>query len=89
MNKSVLLLITRVSFQVSKDDRSDIESSSEEETETPTKDHLKMAVRNNSASPKGENGTNGHFGSKSWNQNHGDSWHSTDLPVPPVLNAKT
>ncbi|KAI7790780.1 ceramide synthase 5 isoform X1 [Triplophysa rosa] len=72
-------LIARIAFKaimrgkVSKDDRSDIESSSEEETEMPAKDRLKMAARNNAVSPKGENGTNGHYSSKSWNQNHGDS----------------
>ncbi|XP_051549342.1 ceramide synthase 5-like isoform X3 [Myxocyprinus asiaticus] len=66
-------LIARIAFKaimrgkVSKDDRSDIESSSEEETETPTKERLKTGT-----SPRGENGTNGHFGSKSWNQNHND-----------------
>lgn len=69
-------LITQISFQVSKDDRSDIESSSEEETETTSKERLKTAARRHLASPRGENGTNGHFGSKSWSQNHSDWWHS-------------
>uniref|UniRef100_A0A8C1YBI9 Ceramide synthase 5 n=1 Tax=Cyprinus carpio TaxID=7962 RepID=A0A8C1YBI9_CYPCA len=52
---------------VSKDDRSDIESSSEEETETTPRERLKTA------SSRGENGSNGHFGSKSWSQNH-NNW---------------
>ncbi|KAG7478191.1 hypothetical protein MATL_G00077790 [Megalops atlanticus] len=69
-------LIARIAFKaivrgkVSKDDRSDIESSSEEETETP-KDKGKMPSHNNAASPKGgENGTNGHFASGAWVQDH-------------------
>lgn len=57
-----------MSFQVSKDDRSDIESSSEEEAETTSKERLKTA------SSRGENGTNGHFGSKHWSQNHNNWW---------------
>ncbi|XP_062843202.1 ceramide synthase 5 [Trichomycterus rosablanca] len=57
-------LIARIAFnalmrgKVSKDVRSDIESSSEDETETS----------HNRASAKRENGTNGHFGSKPWVQ---------------------
>ncbi|TRY74110.1 hypothetical protein DNTS_026663, partial [Danionella cerebrum] len=47
-------------------DRSDIESSSEEETESTPKERLKAP------SPRGENGSNGHFGSKPWSQNHND-----------------
>ncbi|XP_051763314.1 ceramide synthase 5 isoform X2 [Ctenopharyngodon idella] len=71
-------LIARIAFKaimrgkVSKDDRSDIESSSDEETETTSKERLKTAARRHLASPRGENGTNGHFGSKSWSQNHSD-----------------
>ncbi|XP_036414922.1 ceramide synthase 5 [Colossoma macropomum] len=63
-------LIVRIAFnalmrgKVSKDVRSDIESSSEEETETN---------QTHAALPKRENGTNGHFGSKPWTQND-DSW---------------
>lgn len=64
-------LITRMSFQVSKDDRSDIESSSDEETD---KERLKTGTR--SRSQRGENGINGHFGPKSWSQNHSDWWQS-------------
>uniref|UniRef100_A0A8C1KTE5 Ceramide synthase 5 n=1 Tax=Cyprinus carpio TaxID=7962 RepID=A0A8C1KTE5_CYPCA len=66
-------LIARIAFKaimrgkVSKDDRSDIESSSEEETETTPRERLKTA------SSRGENGSNGHFGSKSWSQNH-NNW---------------
>uniref|UniRef100_A0A8B9KIT6 Ceramide synthase 5 n=1 Tax=Astyanax mexicanus TaxID=7994 RepID=A0A8B9KIT6_ASTMX len=58
-------LIARIAFKalmrgkVSKDVRSDIESSSEEETETN---------QSHSASPKRENGTNGHFSSRPWTQ---------------------
>uniref|UniRef100_A0A3B4EFY2 TLC domain-containing protein n=1 Tax=Pygocentrus nattereri TaxID=42514 RepID=A0A3B4EFY2_PYGNA len=63
-------LIVRIAFnalmrgKVSKDVRSDIESSSEEETETN---------QTRTASPKRENGTNGHFAAKPWTQND-DSW---------------
>ncbi|XP_073700635.1 ceramide synthase 5 [Garra rufa] len=66
-------LIARIAFKaimrgkVSKDERSDIESSSEEETETTPKERLKTT------SPRGENGTNGHLGSKPWSQNH-NNW---------------
>lgn len=64
-----------MSFQVSKDDRSDIESSSEEETETTPKERLKTA------SSRGENGTNGHFGSKPWSQNHNNWWRSLHVAL--------
>ncbi|KAJ8259325.1 hypothetical protein COCON_G00183370 [Conger conger] len=65
-------LIARIAYKaivrgkVSKDDRSDIESSSEEEAE-PVKDKAKPLAR---CSPKGENGTNGHFSSGAWVQDH-------------------
>uniref|UniRef100_W5MDL4 Ceramide synthase 5 n=1 Tax=Lepisosteus oculatus TaxID=7918 RepID=W5MDL4_LEPOC len=61
-------LIMRIAFKamvrgkVSKDDRSDIESSSEEETDTPP-------PASRSAPPaKGENGTNGHLAAGAWQQ---------------------
>ncbi|KAG9329139.1 hypothetical protein JZ751_004503 [Albula glossodonta] len=68
-------LIARIAFKaivrgkVSKDDRSDIESSSEEETET-VKIKNKAAPNSVAASPKRENGTNGHFASGAWVQDH-------------------
>ncbi|XP_048878788.1 ceramide synthase 5 [Brienomyrus brachyistius] len=64
-------LIARIAFKamlrgkVSKDDRSDIESSSEEETE--------ISKDKTVSSPKGENGTNGHSVTAAWAQDHG-SW---------------
>lgn len=55
------------SHQVSKDVRSDIESSSEEEPETtPTL----------TASAKRENGTNGHLGSQPWARKDESWWHA-------------
>ncbi|KAJ8371498.1 hypothetical protein AAFF_G00307770 [Aldrovandia affinis] len=63
-------LIARIAFKaivrgkVSKDDRSDIESSSEEETDTIRN------KRSSPPSPKRENGTNGHFASGAWVQDH-------------------
>lgn len=67
-------LITQMWLQVSKDERSDIETSSDEETDTTSKERLKTGSRTHS--PRGENGTNGHFGPKSWSQNHSDWWRS-------------
>uniref|UniRef100_A0A4W4EUQ7 Ceramide synthase 5 n=2 Tax=Electrophorus electricus TaxID=8005 RepID=A0A4W4EUQ7_ELEEL len=64
-------LIARIAFKalmrgkVSKDVRSDIESSSEEET---------VKTYSHAASAKRENGTNGHFGSKPWTQNDNSGW---------------
>lgn len=65
-------------YQVSKDERSDIESSSEEEPET---------TATLPASAKRENGTNGHFGSQPWTRKDENWWrHSRELSLLQHLN---
>lgn len=77
---SLVILTFPYCWQVSKDDRSDIESSSEEETE--------ITKGKTVPSPKGENGTNGHSVTAAWAQDHG-SWGEqwgrahTSLPADP------
>ncbi|RXM92953.1 Ceramide synthase 6 [Acipenser ruthenus] len=55
--------------RVSKDDRSDIESSSDED-EQVVKDPRKPAVIHRHPTTKGENGTNGHLTLGTWAQEH-------------------
>lgn len=67
-------------YQVCNDVRSDIESSSEEETDTPTE-----GLRS-PHSPKGENGTNGHCAAaKGPAQNHSSWWHARRTWEPPAV----
>ncbi|KAK6466782.1 ceramide synthase 6 [Huso huso] len=68
-------LILRIAFKalsrgkVSKDDRSDIESSSDED-EQVVRDPRKPAVIHRHPTTKGENGTNGHLTLGTWAQEH-------------------